>query len=207
MYSTSKATVNNEEFNSSYMPVGINENISLKEVNVKKSPTNKDFLEFVFSNEAGQTVSMTEWKNEKNMWIKTDEELQRRDNMQFGRILQILNCFYTDGVESVDLNTFAEMINWVKSKLSLAVTSGKSLRLKVIYDKNGYTVVSTNGIFVEPATVAKENSQIKLFKRDLLERPVVADVEPASDPLAGTAASTLETENKDHGTNMDDLPF
>ena len=91
MYSTKTATVNATEFTSSYMPVGINENITLKEVNVNKTQNGRDFLEIIFENEHGQTATMTEWKNEKNMWIKTDEDLQRRDDAQFGRILQVID--------------------------------------------------------------------------------------------------------------------
>lgn len=205
MYNTKTATVNNSEFNSSYMPVGINENVTLKEVNVKKSPTNKDYIEFTFVNEEGKEAKMSEWKNEKNMWIKTDEDLQNRDNQQFGRILQIINCFH-ESVPEASFSTFAEMINWVKTMLDPMIASKKSLRLKVIYDKNGYTTISTYGMFVEPTTVAKEDSQIKLFKRDLLERPIVADVEPATDPLANNI-SIPETENINHASDGSDLPF
>ena len=39
MYSTKTATTNNQEFTGSYMPVGINENRTLKEVNVNKPKT------------------------------------------------------------------------------------------------------------------------------------------------------------------------
>lgn len=203
MYSTKTATVSNSEFNSSYMPVGINEKVTLKEVNVKKSANNKDFIEFVFENETGQTAKFTEWKNEKNMWIKTDEDLQNRDNQQFGRILQVIDCFYTERPEAA-INSFVEMINWVKYQLDAKIATKTALRLKVIYDKNGYTTVSNNGIFVEPMTV--ENSQIKLFKRDLLERPVVADVEPAADPLATIPSSIPVTENDITPTGSE-LPF
>lgn len=199
MYSTQTATVNNVEFNSTYMPVGINEGVTLKEVNVRKSPTNKDFIEFIFANKEGQTVKLSEWKNEKNMWIKTDEDLQNRDNQQFGRILQIVKCYYTE-IPEKEISSFAEMINWVKQMLDTASTlNNKELRLKVIYDKNGYTTVSTNGIFVEPMDAL--GSQIKLFKRDTLERPVVADVETPTNPFAD---STSVTETQ---TGADDLPF
>ena len=44
MYSTKTATV---AFESNYMPVGINENITLKEVNVNKTPNGRDFLEII----------------------------------------------------------------------------------------------------------------------------------------------------------------
>ena len=205
MYSTKTATTNNTEFNSSYMPVGINENVTLNAVNVMKSPQGRDYIEFVFTNAEGQTASFTEWKNEKNMWIKTDEDLQRRDDQQFGRILQVINCFYNEAPEFEGEN-FVEMINWVKSVLENVKETAEwnkyPLRLKVVYDKNGYTRVSSLGTFVEPMSV--EQSQIKLWKKDLLERPVVADNETAADPFAvDTSNSTSVTET----IGADDLPF
>ena len=205
MYSTKTATTNNTEFNSSYMPVGINENVTLNAVNVMKSPQGRDYIEFVFTNAEGQTASFTEWKNEKNMWIKTDEDLQRRDDQQFGRILQVINCFYENAPEFEGEN-FVEMINWVKSVLENVKETAEwnkyPLRLKVVYDKNGYTRVSSLGTFVEPMSI--EQSQIKLWKKDLLERPVVADNETAADPFAASVgASTSVTET----IGADDLPF
>lgn len=198
MYSTKTATTNNNEFNDSYMPVGINDNVTLKEVNVNKSPQGKDYLEFVFQNEEGKTASFTEWKNEKNTWIKTDEDLQNRDNKQFGRILQIVKCFKND--PEFEGSSFVEMINWVKTTLTTIGKWDKTLlRLKVIYDKKGYTTVSKNGIYVEP--MSTEESQIKLWKNDLLERPIVADNESSTDPL--TQQSTPVTEKN----GADDLPF
>ena len=198
MYSTKTATTNNNEFNDSYMSVGINDNVTLKEVNVNKSPQGKDYLEFVFQNEEGKTASFTEWKNEKNTWIKTDEDLQNRDNKQFGRILQIVKCFKND--PEFEGSSFVEMINWVKTTLTTIGEWDKTLlRLKVIYDKKGYTTVSKNGIYVEP--ISTEESQIKLWKNDLLERPIVADNESSTDPL--TQQSTPVTEKN----GADDLPF
>ena len=183
------------------MPVGINENITLKEVNVSKTQNDRDFLEIIFENENGQTATMTEWKNEKNMWIKTDEDLQRRDNQQFGRILQVIDCF---GLRpEFEGSSFVEMINWVKDLLDLYKSQNSvKLRLKVTYDKNGYTQVSKNGIFVESMSVAKEESQIKLWKTDLLERPVKADEEKPNDPLAGNSAPVTAD-----STGADNLPF
>jgi len=197
MYSTKTATTNNEEFTSSYMPVGINENVTLKEVNVNKTPQGRDFLEIIFENEDGQTATMTEWKNEKNMWITTDEDLQRRDNQQFGRILQVIDAV-KGGHNDFEGYSFIEMINWVKSCLNDG--NNNSLRLKVVYDKKGFTKVSSLGTFVEPMSVTE--SQIKLWKNDLLERPVVADKEPAADPLSVTAAPVTAD-----STGADDLPF
>lgn len=201
MYNTKTATTNNEEFSSNYMPVGINENVMLKEVNCNKTPQGRDFLEIVFENEHGQTATMTEWKNEKNMWIKTDEDLQKRDNTQFGRICQIIDCYYPSRPDA-ELNTFVDMINWVKQMLDPMVATKKKLRLKVSYDKKGYTRVSQYGIFVEDMSIT--NSQIKLFKNDLMEKPVVADKEN-DDPLNVPPTVTSDTVNE--GSGASDLPF
>ena len=198
MYSTKTATTNNQEFNSSYMPVGINENVTLKEVNVKKTDQGRDFLEIIFENAQGQTATLTEWKNEKNQWIVTDEDLQRRDNQQFGRILQVIDAVKGNH-DDFEGSSFIEMINWVKQQLTIDHTP---LRLKVVYDKKGYTKVSSLGIFVEPMSVPEEQSQIKLWKNDLLERPVQADVEKPVDPLSMNTAPVTETP-----TGADDLPF
>lgn len=202
MYSTKTATTNNNEFNSSYMPVGINENVTLKEVNVKKTDQGRDFLEIIFENAQGQTATLTEWKNEKNQWIVTDEDLQRRDNQQFGRILQIIDAVNGQHAD-FEGNSFVEMINWVKTQLNPS-NVGNQVRLKVVYDKKGYTKVSSLGVFVEPMNVPEEQSQIKLWKNDLLERPVQADVEKPVDPLTvGIPDSAPVTET----TGADDLPF
>ena len=202
MYSTKTATTNNNEFNSSYMPVGINENVTLKEVNVKKTDQGRDFLEIIFENADGQIATMTEWKNEKNMWIKTDEDLQNRDNQQFGRILQVIDAV-KGGHNDFEGSSFVEMINWVKTCLNDGISN--PVRLKVVYDKKGYTKVSSHGIFVEPMSI--EESQIKLWKNDLLERPIVADAEPAADPLAGQDMSDFSTPVTETSTGADDLPF
>ena len=203
MYSTKTATTSNQEFTSSYMPVGINENITLKEVNVNKSPQGLDFLEIIFQNSEGQTVTMTEWKNTKNMWIKTDEDLQRRDNQQFGRILQVIDAVKGSHGD-FEGSSFIEMITWAKACLA---GDSKNVRLKVIYDKKGYTTVSKNGIFIESMDVAE--SQIKLWKNDLLERPVQADVEKPIDPLVAAAAEAvkLNAPVTADSTGADDLPF
>ena len=204
MYSTNTATVASE-FTSNYMPVGINENITLKEVNVNKTPNGRDFLEIIFQNEQGQTATMTEWKNEKNQWTVTDEDLQKKDNLQFGRILQVIDAV-KGGHNDFEGNSFVEMITWAKTCLNDGESA--AVRLKVTYDKNGYTQVSKNGIFVEAMSV--EESQIKLWKNDLTERPVKADEEKPKDPLAtatatATAESTPVTETT--STGADDLPF
>lgn len=197
MFSTKTAVFDSSN---KYMNAGINDNVTLKEVNVLKSPNGRDYLEIIFEDANGAIASLTEWKNEKNMWIKTDEELQRRDNQQFGRMLQILKCYF-ETIEDVELNTFVDMITWIKSKLDTVISGKKLLRLKTTYDNKGFIRVSTYGIFVEPMDV--EETQIVLTGRDKTTRPEIkVDDEKSADPLGNATPDNTIAEDK-----KDDLPF
>lgn len=197
MFSTKTAVFDSSN---KYMNAGINDNVTLKEVNVLKSPNGRDYLEIIFEDADGAIASLTEWKNEKNMWIKTDEELQRRDNQQFGRMLQVLKCYF-ETIEDVELNTFVDMITWVKSKLDTVISGKKLLRLKTTYDNKGFIRVSTYSIFVEPMDV--EETQIVLTGRDKTTRPEIkVDDEKSTDPLGNATPDNTIAEDK-----KDDLPF
>lgn len=197
MFSTKTAVFDSSN---KYMNAGINDNVTLKEVNVLKSPNGRDYLEIIFEDANGAIASLTEWKNEKNMWIKTDEELQRRDNQQFGRMLQILKCYF-ETIEDVELNTFVDMITWIKSKLDTVISGKKLLRLKTTYDNKGFIRVSPYGIFVEPMDV--EETQIVLTGRDKTTRPEIkVDDEKSTDPLGNATPDNTIAEDK-----KDDLPF
>lgn len=197
MFSTKTAVFDSSN---KYMNAGINDNVTLKEVNVLKSPNGRDYLEIIFEDANGAIASLTEWKNEKNMWIKTDEELQRRDNQQFGRMLQILKCYF-ENIEDVELNTFVDMITWIKSKLDTVISGKKLLRLKTTYDNKGFIRVSTYGIFVEPMDI--EETQIVLTGRDKTTRPEIkVDDEKPTDPLGNATPDNTIAEDK-----KDDLPF
>lgn len=200
MYSTKQAIKSANT--SKYMSAGIKDNVKLAEVRVDKSPNGNDFIEITFSDEDGRTVTMTEWKNKINSWIKDETELQKNDDKQFGRILQILSCFYPDEALQVELDSFSSMINWVNTMLGSVIATNKLLRLKIVYNNSGYTTTSHNGIFIEPMDVTQ--TEIEKLPRDRFERPVVADQEPSTDPLAvPTSISTPESTSE----NNDNLPF
>ena len=200
MYSTKQAIKSANV--SKYMSAGIKDNVKLTEVRVDKSPNGNDFIEIIFSDEDGRTVTMTEWKNKINSWIKDEADLQKNDDKQFGRILQILSCFYPDEALQVELDSFNSMINWVNTMLGNVIATNKPLRLKIVYNNSGYTTTSHNGIFIEPMDVAQ--TEIEKLPRDRFERPVVADQEPSTDPLAvPTSTSTPESNSE----NKDILPF
>lgn len=169
MYSTKTAVFSSDN---NYLPAGINNDVTLKEVNVKTTPNGIDYLEIIFQKD-GNTAPMTEWQNKKSVWIKTDEDLQYRDNLQFGRILQVINAICDEPVGDVELNDFSSMIKWVKDTLSPKINAQKLLRLKVVYDKNGFIKVSSNGKFIEPMDVKQEDSKIVITGRDTVVKPEI----------------------------------
>ena len=86
--------------------------------------------------------------------------------------------------------------------LGSVIATNKLLRLKIVYNNSGYTTTSHNGIFIEPMDVTQ--TEIEKLPRDRFERPVVADQEPSTDPLAvPTSTSTPESTSE----NNDNLPF
>lgn len=169
MYSTKTAVFSSDN---NYLPAGINNDVTLKEVNIKTTPNGIDYLEIIFQKD-GNTAPMTEWQNKKSAWIKTDEDLQYRDNLQFGRILQVINAICDEPVGDVELNDFSSMIKWVKDTLSPKINAQKLLRLKVVYDKNGFIKVSSNGKFIESMDVKQEDSKIVITGRDTVVKPEI----------------------------------
>lgn len=196
MYSTKTAVFSSDN---NYLQAGINENVTLKEVNVKTTPNGINYLEIIFQKD-GNIAPMTEWENKKSAWIKTDEDLQYRDNLQFGRILQVINAICDEPVGDVELNDFNSMINWVKDTLSPKINAQKSLRLKVVYDKNGFIKVSSNGCFIEPMDVKQEDSKIIITGRDTISKP---EIKVDKEEIVNLPkVDTTEESNGD-----EDLPF
>lgn len=205
-YSKEKA-IKAEDFKSSYMPAGINENCVLDKVEVKMSPTGKPILQIDFKNEDNQTLSHTEWEPKMAPWMKTNEDLEDSMNKQYKRMLEIMLCFYKD--EDIDFNgeRFIDFANYVANKLNNADKTIK-LRIKVVYNKDGYTTLpnSVSRKFIESMTISKENSQITIDpKYDTIVRPIIANKETVvENPFAvNDNVSTTQSINQ----NNDDLPF
>ena len=179
-----------------YIPAGIQDNVALKSARVATSPNGNTYLEIILEKD-GATLPQTEWKPTKSNTM-TDEDLQRREDNQFSRIMQILVCFYKDEELIFNSTTFGGWAEEVANYLNKADKS-KLVRAKIVFNNKGYTSLPTYAkyTFIEPMTVSKENSAIVQLGIDNFTRPVVADKEKQVDPLA----TTEEVEKSD------DLPF
>ena len=179
-----------------YIPVGIQENVALKSAKVTTSPNGNLFLEITFEKD-GATLTQTEWKPTKfgNM---SDEDLQKKEDTQFSRMMQILLCFYKDEELIFNATSFEGWAEEVANYLNRADKS-KLLRVKVVYNNKNYTTLPTYAkyTFIEPMSISKGESSIIELGIDKFTRSVIADQESNIDPL-----NTVEETPDENG-----LPF
>lgn len=180
-----------------YIPAGIQENVALRSARVTTSPQGNLFLEIVFEKD-GATLIQTEWKPTQfgNMTV---EDVQKKEDNQFSRMMQILLCFYKDEELIFNSTTFEDWAKEISDYLNKADKT-KLLRVKIVYNNKGYTTLPTYAkyTFIEPMTISKEDSTIVELGIDKFTRPVVADKEEVVDPIN----TTTETEEDPNG-----LPF
>ena len=208
-----KAAQEVSDFKSKYMPAGINENVRIDKVEVKTSPNGNKMFDITFINESGQTAVHTEWEPKMAPWMKDKSDLERNQARQFKKMLQILMCYYTDEQINFEGEDFMSFANYIATMLN-AADKTKKLRLKLVYNKDGYTTIPTtvDDTFIEPMDVAESN--IKITTKDIVVRPVIADKEvtvnnPFATPTMTTAPTFTEPSVATAAFNnsTDDLPF
>lgn len=198
-----KAAQEVSDFKSKYMPAGINENVTLDKVEVKTSPNGNKMFDITFINESGQTAVHTEWEPKMAPWMKDKSDLERNQARQFKKMLQILLCFYKDEQINFEGEDFMSFANYIATMLN-AADKTKKLRLKLVYNKDGYTTIPTavDDTFIEPMDVTESN--IKITAKDVVVRPVIADKETKNDnPFTTPEVATTTFNNSD----PNELPF
>lgn len=208
-----KAAQEVSDFKSKYMNAGINEGVSIDKVEVKVSPNGNKMFDITFINEQGQTAVHTEWEPKMAPWMKDKSDLERNQARQFKKMLQILMCYYTDEQINFEGEDFMSFANYIATMLN-AADKTKKLRLKLVYNKDGYTTIPTavDDTFIEPMDVAE--SKIQITAKDIVVRPVIADKEvtvnnPFTTPTMTAAPVFTEPSVATAAFNnsTDDLPF
>lgn len=199
-----KAAQEVSDFKSKYMPAGINENVTLDKVEVKVSPNGNKMFDITFVNEQGQTAVHTEWEPKMAPWMKDKSDLERNQARQYKKMLQILLCFYTDGQINFEGDDFMGFANYIAMMLN-AADKTKKLRLKLVYNKDGYTTLPTavDDAFIEPMELGDgESYKVQINAKDVIVRPVTADKEVKNDnpfttpEVATTAFATSNDPNE-----------
>lgn len=183
-----------------FIPAGIHENVTLKSARVAESPTGLKFLEIVFEKN-GATLTQTEWKPTKFEGMD-DSALQKKEDTQFSRMMQILLCWYSDEQLVFNGTSFEEFSQEVVNYLNNADKS-KKLRVKIVYNDKGYTTLPSYAryTFIEPMVLPEgQTSSITELRIDNFTKPVVADTET---PVANLTSISTSSDNAD----SNGLPF
>lgn len=183
-----------------FIPAGIHENVTLKSARVAESPTGLKFLEIVFEKN-GATLTQTEWKPTKFEGMD-DSALQKKEDTQFSRMMQILLCWYSDEQLVFNGTSFEEFSQEVVNYLNNADKS-KKLRVKIVYNDKGYTTLPSYAryTFIEPMVLPEgQTSSITELRIDNFTKPVVADTEA---PVANLTSISTSSDNAD----PNGLPF
>lgn len=204
-----------------YISTGIIENVSLKSARAEVSPNGNNFLEITFEKD-GATLVHTEWEPVMGQFVTSEEELQKKADNQYSRMLQILICFYKDEEINFEGESFKEFSKYVALMLNNANKDIK-LRVKVVYNDKGYTTLPNYAkyTFIEPMILPEgKSSAIVKLNIDKFEKPIVADKETKSDnPFAsntttsttsvyqGSESMTTPPTQGETTKTDDDLPF
>lgn len=183
-----------------FIPAGIHENVTLKSARVAESPTGLKFLEIVFEKN-GATLTQTEWKPTKFEGMD-DSALQKKEDTQFSRMMQILLCWYSDEQLVFNGTSFEEFSQEVVNYLNNADKS-KKLRVKIVYNDKGYTTLPSYAryTFIEPMVLPEgQTSSITELRIDNFTKPVVADTET---PVVNLTSISTSSDNAD----PNGLPF
>ena len=183
-----------------FIPAGIHENVTLKSARVAESPTGLKFLEIVFEKN-GATLTQTEWKPTIFEGMD-DSALQKKEDTQFSRMMQILLCWYSDEQLVFNGTSFEEFSQEVVNYLNNADKS-KKLRVKIVYNDKGYTTLPSYAryTFIEPMVLPEgQTSSITELRIDNFTKPVVADTET---PVANLTSISTSSDNAD----PNGLPF
>lgn len=176
-----KANTENKVTNStSFIDAGIVEPLELDRIESKTSKNENNFLAFYFKDQSGAEVSKTEWEpKDKN---NDQTVLQQKANRLMARLNHILvdSGILQQEEMNFEVNSFKELGDKI---IALAITSGrnkgKGIRAKVVYEDSGFTTLPnyTKYPWIEPVTLPKEESKIRILGIDKTER-VKADESP-----------------------------
>lgn len=198
---------------STYIEAGIHENLKLVEIKYDVTKNGNEFLAFYATNDNGDKVSNTEWPyTPRTPWEQMDENDKEKAisiiENQKAKVKQIVETFKPNF--NITASSFKEFAEKTIQFLGDSYTDVK-FRLKVVYDKRNYTTFAQSARyqFIEPMTVTKEDSQIRVLSNDKMERDGGRD-KPSTETLPtaliddGSDTAPAATTTSD---STEELPF
>lgn len=202
---------------STWIQPGIHEDLKLVDVKYETTKNGNEYLAFYVENEHGDKVGNTEWPVKFSIPFEQMDAEKKKvfvdilEN-QKSKIKQIVEVFFTE--EQLKAKPYIFQVNSFKEFAEKTIEflgeafKDQTIRLKVVFDKKGYTTFGQNAghVFIENMSIAKEDSKIRIQPSDKMERPAVKDTEHNEQPpLELVEESTVNTTAP--AASTDDLPF
>jgi hypothetical protein len=190
-----------------YLEPGIHDNVKMTEVKYETTVKGNEFLAFTWQDESGNKVTLTEWpyrmpKPFESMSAEEQDKTKGIINSQMSRIKQILEVYIGKiSDELINSPTFKEFATKVVNLLE-GKYADKLVRVKVVYDDKGWTIVSNRSKyqFIESMDIPKEESSIKMLAGDKTTRPEKNIEKKEVNPLEEAESTTTDAAKGD-------LPF
>ena len=184
-----EALENKEVKDVRFLEAGIHDDVNYGSAVKGETKNGNKFLELSFDKD-GRSMTHSEYEPKK--WPgDSDDKFKDSCKSQALRILQILAPAYDNAVlSSFSGSSFDALADWVSSLFN-AISKEKTVRLKAVYDKNGFVTLPrySQYTFIESMSVDKANSAITELKIDKFTKPEVGDREEAV-PSPAQAFST-----------------
>jgi hypothetical protein len=190
MYSIERATAVAKK-DVKFIPAGIQENVKFESAKYAVSPNGNEYLEIVFEKD-GMRLTQTEWKPTAFNGMSA-EDVQRKEDNQLSRLMQILDCFYPKNNVEFKSTDFKGVMTEVAEYLN-AANKDILLRVKVVYNERGYAVLPSYAryTFIEPMVLPEgQTTAIAELGIDKFTRPVIADNEEETTDF-GTTDTTVD---------------
>lgn len=190
-----------------YFTSGIMENVYLKTVELKETPTGIKYISFLFGKEGYKDFEYSQYVPNKGPNDIDDSNMINKMNNQIGRFDKLLKLYYPNDADRLyETDDYIDYLKWLCDKFMSAKSDNEQkgissllLRLKLVYDDKGYLTLPRylKFDFVEPMGVAE--SKIALLSFDQLTKVIVADQEQKVEEPTESFGKESESDN--------DLPF
>jgi hypothetical protein len=172
MYNINSNLKVQESTRTTSIPVGIQENCKLTNVEKLTASNGGVYLQFTFEDAHGNTLKHIEWDvNPERVTPKpgetTEEAVARRVNSMLMRVKHICTKFVPENLFQVQGNNFGELCDGVIRSLGTTY-HGKSVRLKVVYNWKDYSSLPNFCPFIETMDIT--DTKLRLTQYDKTEK-------------------------------------
>lgn len=175
---------------------GIMEDVTLKSVEVKSTPTGIKYIAFTFSKEGYKDLEYSQYVPNRGPNDIDDSAMNTKKVNQIKRFDKILRLFYPNPTDRLfETEDYIDYLNWLCEKL-MSVDKSNLLRLKLVYDEKGYLTLPRYLKYEFVELMSTEARKVEILSFDQITKVIVADKEKEE-----PAASTTDAEKDD------DLPF